>query len=64
MKQITIWYMITDDGNKKLNHIENGWAVGDYPKPKSKDFVNQKAWKNMKWEGKYGYLTDDFKVVK
>ncbi|MFD9575934.1 hypothetical protein ACFWBI_39825 [Streptomyces sp. NPDC059982] len=33
-KMITVWYKYDDKGNEvKLNHIEDGWVNGEYPKP-------------------------------
>ncbi|XBW80149.1 hypothetical protein ABRD05_16575 [Bacillus velezensis] len=45
-KMITVWYKYDDKGNEaKLNHIEDGWVDGEYPKPIDSSFTNQKAWK-------------------
>lgn len=56
MKKVTIWKTVSDDGVAKLNHIEDGWNFDKYPKPKSKEFTNQTAWENMKWESTHGFL--------
>jgi Zn-finger domain-containing protein len=55
--KITVWSMI-EKGVIRHNHIENGWVDNDYPKPLKGEYVNQKAWKNMKWIRKYAHLVN------
>lgn len=64
MEKITKWSTVDENGiNKKHNHIEDGWIIGDYPKPIDSSFTNQEAWKKMNWIYEHGYLLDG-KVVK
>ncbi|QPK89809.1 hypothetical protein IEN91_05055 [Bacillus velezensis] len=56
--KITIWSAITDEGNIKFNHIDDGWSHGEYPDPISEKFDNQKAWAKMNWKKEFGYLVN------
>lgn len=60
--KITVWNLVTDKGVIKMNHIEDGWVDGDFPKPKKKEFVNQKGWEKLKWTKKYANLVNDVVV--
>lgn len=60
---IIVWYKCDDKGSEaKLNHIEDGWANGDYPKPKDTSYSNQEAWRKSDWERKYAYLDEQYRV--
>ncbi|NUJ17452.1 hypothetical protein FKN04_12790 [Bacillus glycinifermentans] len=58
LNKITIWSVITEEGNLKHNHIEDGWNYGGHPEPISEKFSNQKAWKKLNWHKEHGYLVD------
>lgn len=60
--KITVWNIVNDKGVIYHNHIEIGWSDSNYPKPKKKEYVNQKAWENMKWIKKYAHLINDVVV--
>ncbi|OIR59208.1 hypothetical protein BLL41_21820 [Bacillus sp. FMQ74] len=63
-KMITAWYKYNDKGNEaKLNHIEDGWVNGEYPKPIDPSFTNQEAWKKSSWERKHAYLDEQYRVL-
>ncbi|MFQ3543534.1 hypothetical protein Q7A53_05560 [Halobacillus rhizosphaerae] len=53
---ITVWSVVTDEGNEKHNHIEDGWAKSDKPLPKKKEFYNQQGWQKLEWTKQHGYL--------
>jgi hypothetical protein len=57
--KITVWNQVDDKGTVYFNYIENGWADGEYPKPKKNEYINQKAWENLKWIKKYAHLVND-----
>lgn len=59
LSKITVWSVITDKGEVKFNHIEDGWSFGDYPLPKDEQYTNQKSWAKMKWRKENGYLINN-----
>lgn len=72
MKKITAWTKIEDikdeKGNvinqsKNFNHISDGWSELAYPLAAKEEYTNQRAWKDMKWEKKLGFLDDQYKVI-
>ncbi|AWX23454.1 MULTISPECIES: hypothetical protein [Bacillus] len=64
VKMITVWYKYNDEGSEaKLNHIEDGWINGDYPKPKDPSYSNQEAWKKSSWKRKHAYLDEQYQVL-
>ncbi|QVN25829.1 hypothetical protein [Bacillus halotolerans] len=64
VKMITVWYKYNDEGSEaKLNHIEDGWINGDYPKPKDPSYSNQEAWKKSSWKRKHAYLDEQYRVL-
>jgi len=47
-KMITVWYKYKTKCNEaKLNHIEDGWVNGEYPKPIYPSYTNQEAWEKV-----------------
>ncbi|MDK2600794.1 hypothetical protein QO179_25180 [Bacillus stercoris] len=63
MKEITIWTLVTET-SEKHNHIENGWAEGEYPTPTKSEYKNQEAWNKLDWKKEFGYLDDQNKVCR
>ncbi|MCY8944176.1 hypothetical protein [Bacillus atrophaeus] len=64
VKMITVWYKYDDKSNEaKINHIEDGWVNGEYPKPIYPSYLNQEAWKKNDWERKHAYLDEEYQVL-
>lgn len=72
LKPITVWKVVTyieqehsEEKLKvvKLNHIEDGWSLNTYPRPKSEKYTNQRSWKDMNWIAQQAFLTSDYKVL-
>lgn len=61
MKDITVWECWTKQPDASYvwehNHIEDGHAQGDFPKPVV-DVPGQRGWKNFKWRRSHGYLDE------
>lgn len=56
---ITIWSTISEEGNVKHNHIQNGHVEGGFPLPLKPEFTNQRAWAKMEWKKEFGYLVNN-----
>lgn len=66
MKKVTLWYTVDGDGNRKFNHLEDGWKCDfrdDYPKPIKEEFTNQTAWKKQNWEKEEAYMNENCTVI-
>ncbi|MDU0074931.1 MULTISPECIES: hypothetical protein [Bacillus] len=63
-KMITVWYKYDDKGTEaKLNHIEDGWVNGEYPKPLDPSYTNQEAWEKSDWKRKHAYLDEQYRIL-
>ncbi|MGY0701834.1 hypothetical protein ACW6VA_11020 [Bacillus subtilis] len=64
VKMITVWYKYDVKSNEaRLNHIEDGWVNGEYPKPIDPLFSNQEAWKKSSWKREHVYLDEQYQVL-
>ncbi|MGG1457816.1 hypothetical protein ABE253_21465 [Bacillus subtilis] len=64
VKMITVWYKYNNEGSEaRLNHIEDGWVNGEYPKPIDTSFSSQEAWEKSDWERKHVYLDEQYRVL-
>lgn len=54
-QEITLWYRMLDGFS--FNHLENGHASGDTPKPRSE--MQKQAWKGGKWSKRLWYAKQE-----
>lgn len=69
MKKVTLWYKLSDSGERVFNHLEDGWhctcdTLDSKPKPIKEEYSNQVAWSKSKWEKEEAYLDENYTVVK